>query len=125
MNRYVLTVGPRDTLEQAAQAMIERKVGSAMVVNGSSFVGIVTERDVLRSVAHGTVPWTTKIEDVMTAEPVCVSPGAHIDQAVQMMMEGGFRHLPVVEDGKLVGMISLRGLLNASQKAVGPEARAS
>ena len=126
MNRYVLTVGPQDTLEQAAQAMIERKVGSAMVVvNGASFVGIVTERDVLRAVAHGTVPWTTRIEEVMTAEPVCIPPGVDIAEATRLMMDGGFRHLPIVEDGRLVGMISLRDLLIASQQTANPEAKAS
>lgn len=111
MNPRVLTVGPLDTLEQAAQAMIERKVGSAVVVKDGAHAGIVTERDVLRAVARGTVPWSTKIEDVMTADPICAEPEVEISKAMQMMLEGGFRHLPVVQDGKLVGIVSLRDLL--------------
>lgn len=111
MNRRVLTVAPQDTLEQAAQVMIERKVGSAVVVKDGAHVGIVTERDVLRAVARGTVPWSTKIEDVMTADPICAEPGFEIAKATNLMLEGGFRHLPVVQDGKLIGIVSLRDLL--------------
>jgi len=116
MNRFVLTVNPNDTLEQGAQAMMERKVGSAMVVKDSEFVGIVTERDVLRAVARGTVPWSTKIEDVMTSGPVCALPGTDVVDATKMMIDGGFRHLPVAKDGELVGIVSLRDLLIALQQ---------
>lgn len=116
MNRRVLTVAPQDTLEQAAQAMIERKVGSAVVVKDGAHVGIVTERDVLRAVARGTVPWSTKIEDVMTADPICAEPAVEISKATQMMLDGGFRHLPVVQDGKLIGIVSLRDLLILAQR---------
>jgi CBS domain-containing protein len=114
MNNYVLTVGPDETLDRGAQAMIERKCGSAMVVKGSDFVGIVTERDVLRAVAHGRVPWATRIKEVMTADPVCVPPDTEIGDAIRIMIEGGFRHLPIVKDGDLVGLVSLRELLKAS-----------
>ena len=65
MSRAVLRVRPEDTLEQGAQAMIERRTGSAVVTKGSNLVGIVTERDVLRAVANGRVPWSTKISDVL------------------------------------------------------------
>jgi len=111
MNRRVLTVAPEDTLEHAAQAMIDRKVGSAVVVKDKLHIGIVTERDVLRAVARGTVPWSTKIEDVMTADPVCASLDLDVPSATRLMLDGGFRHLPVVDDKHLVGIVSLRDLL--------------
>lgn len=111
MNRRVLTAAPTDTLEHAAQAMIDRKVGSAVVVRDKVHIGIVTERDVLRAVARGTVPWSTKIEDVMTADPVCATLDLDVASATRLMLDGGFRHLPVEADGKLVGIVSLRDLL--------------
>ncbi|MGH2771638.1 MAG: CBS domain-containing protein [Actinomycetota bacterium] len=116
MNRFVLTVGPEETLEQGAQAMMERKVGSAVVVKGGSNIGIVTERDVLRAVARGTVPWSTKISEVMTTGPVSIPPHIDTAEATQLMLENGFRHLPVVEEGALVGIVSLRDLLVAAYR---------
>ena len=113
MSRAVLKVRPEDTLEQAAQAMIERKTGSAVVTKGEALVGIVTERDVLRAVANGRVPWSTQIADVMTHDPVSVSPDTETTEAIQIMLKGGFRPLPICVDGNLVGLVSLRELLRA------------
>ncbi|MDQ4149296.1 MAG: CBS domain-containing protein [Actinomycetota bacterium] len=114
MNSHVLTVGPDETLERGAQLMFERKVGSAMVVKGSDFVGIVTERDVLRAVAHGRVPWTTRVEEVMTADPICVPPDTELIEAIRIMIDGGFRHLPIMDQGNLVGLVSLREMLRST-----------
>lgn len=118
MRRTVLTVKPDESLEQAAQAMIERRTGSAVVVTGpvgsSKFIGIVTERDVLRAVAQGRIPWSTKITEVMTADPVCVTPDVETNEAIKIMIEGGFRHLPIATDGRLEGLVSLRELLRAT-----------
>ena len=86
MSRAVLRVRPEDTLEQGAQAMIERRTGSAVVTRGTSLVGIVTERDVLRAVANGRVPWSTKISDVMTHDPVSVTPDTSTAEAIQVML---------------------------------------
>lgn len=114
MSRAVLKVRPEDTLEQGAQAMIERRTGSAVVTDlDGRLVGIVTERDVLRAVAHGRVPWSTKIEDVMTCDPVSVPPDTETSEAIQTMLKGGFRHLPICKEANLVGIVSLRELLKA------------
>lgn len=113
MSRAVLKVRPEDTLEQGAQAMIERRTGSAVVTDGGTLVGIVTERDVLRAVANGRVPWSTKISDVMTADPVSVPPDTETAEAIQIMLKGGFRHLPICVERNLVGLVSLRELLRA------------
>lgn len=118
MRRTVLTVRPDESLEQAAQAMIERRTGSAVVVTGpvgsQNFIGIVTERDVLRAVAQGRIPWSTKITEVMTADPVTVTPDVDTTEAIRIMIEGGFRHLPIAKEGKLIGLVSLRELLRAT-----------
>lgn len=117
MRRSVLTVRPDESLEQAAQAMIERRTGSAVVVTGpigGKYIGIVTERDVLRAVAQGRIPWSTKVTEVMTADPVCATPDVDTTEAIKIMIEGGFRHLPIAKDGKLVGLVSLREMLRAT-----------
>ena len=111
MSRYVVTVSPDQTLEVAAQMMIERSVGSAVITENGAIEGIVTERDVLRAVARGLVPWNTKVVDCMTAKPLTVSPSDNAEEAIQMMVDGRFRHLPVVEKGTLVGIVSLRDLM--------------
>ncbi|MGH2767883.1 MAG: CBS domain-containing protein [Candidatus Methylomirabilales bacterium] len=116
MNRHVLTLSPTQTMEEAAQAMIERKVGSSVVMDRSALVGIVTERDIMRAVARGMVPWNTKIEEIMTRDPVSISPESTTAVAAQTMLKGGFRHLPVVKEGRLVGIVGLRdALLDAGQ----------
>lgn len=115
MNRHVLTVTAEQTLEEGAQAMMERRTGSAVVVKGQRFVGIVTERDVLRAVAHGRVPWSTKIADIMTADPISIPPDTQTSEAIKLMIDGGFRHLPISSDGQsLLGLVSLRELLRAT-----------
>jgi CBS domain-containing protein len=111
MSRYVVTVSPDQTLEVAAQMMIERSVGSAVITENGAIEGIVTERDVLRAVARGLVPWNTKVVDCMTAKPLTVSPSDNAEEAIQTMVNGRFRHLPVVEKGTLVGIVSLRDLM--------------
>jgi CBS domain-containing protein len=111
MSRYVVTVSPDQTLEVAAQMMIERSVGSAVITENGAIEGIVTERDVLRAVARGLVPWNTKVVDCMTAKPLTVNPSDNAEEAIQTMVNGRFRHLPVVDKGRLVGIVSLRDLL--------------
>jgi CBS domain-containing protein len=111
MSRFVVTVSPDQTLEIAAQMMIERSVGSAVITHNGVVEGIVTERDVLRAVARGLVPWNTKVADCMTAKPLTVSPTDIAEEAIQTMVNGRFRHLPVVDKGTLVGIVSLRDLM--------------
>jgi CBS domain-containing protein len=111
MSRHVVTVSPDQTLEVAAQMMIERSVGSAVITDNGAIEGIVTERDVLRAVARGLVPWNTKVVECMTAKPLTVSPSDNAEEAIQTMVNGRFRHLPVAEKGTLVGIVSLRDLM--------------
>ena len=115
MSLHVLTAPPEQTLEEAAQSMTERRVGAVVVTRGASVVGIVTERDVLRSVARGLVPWNTTLEECMTHDPISITPSTDTLEASHIMLEGGFRHLPVLEEGRLVGILSLRDLLRAAE----------
>ena len=114
-NRKPFTAPGRTTIASAAQVMKEHNVGALMVVERGRLTGIFTERDALfRVLAEGRDPATTHIADVMTTKPRTIDPDKAIGHALLMMYDGGFRHVPVVEDGKPLGMISARD-------ALGPE----
>ncbi len=110
MSGDVLAVDRATTLQEAASRMHERRVGAVVVLDENErLVGIVTERDVLRAVATGGVEGP--VSDVMTPSPETVEPDESAGQAAVLMIHGGFRHLPVVDDGAVVGMISIRDLV--------------
>ncbi|HYN36655.1 MAG TPA: CBS domain-containing protein, partial [Actinomycetota bacterium] len=104
------------TLDRAARARVERKVGSAVVMEGNEIIGIITEWDVMRAVARGLVPWSTMVSDCMTADPQTVGPSTSAEGALSMMLSNGFRHLPVVNQDGLVGIVSLRDLVGAGEE---------
>ena len=109
MAARLLTTGPSDTLADAAHRMADRRVGAILVVEGDRLAGILTERDVLRAAGRGSVEGT--VAEWMTADPDTVPPDATIGMAAAMMVHGGYRHVPVVEGGALVGIVSIRDLL--------------
>ena len=90
--------------------MVARDVGAALVLEGEKLVGILTERDVLRAVA-GSISAGTVVADWMTRDPETMEPDEPIRQAAVLMIHGGFRHMPVVEGEKVVGMLSIRDLM--------------
>lgn len=101
------------TVRDAARLMVQKKTGAIMVVDGQHLVGIFTERDIaFRVVAEGRDPDATQIAQVMTRAPVTVGPDVLFGQALQMMQEGGFRHLPVLENGVPIGIVSARSALD-------------
>ncbi len=110
MTRKLLTVEPTTTLSEAAAAMTERGVGAALVLTGEHVSGILTERDVLRAVATGTVEGT-HVAAWMTRDPETVELAESTGQAAALMIHGGFRHLPVVDGGRPVGIVSIRDLM--------------
>lgn len=114
-HQRVFTVTSDTTIRTAALMMKEFGIGSLMVVNDDQLTGIFTERDALfRVLAAGLDPNRTTVEQVMTAEPTTVTPDCPVMNALHRMHDGGFRHMPVVDDGRPVGMVSIRD-------AVGPE----
>ena len=109
----MLTAPPETTVEEAARLMARSGVGAIVVVNGEAVAGIFTERDALfRVVALGRDARTTRLAEVMTPEPLTVDPDRTFGHALQLMHKHGFRHVPVVENGKPVGMVSSRDALD-------------
>jgi CBS domain-containing protein len=112
MSSVVLTVGPGHTLNEAARLMAERNVGAAIVVDPDSpGPGIVTERDILRSVAAGENPTTEIVGNHLTDELICAAPDWSLEQAAEAMLDGGFRHLLVVNGADLEGILSVRDIV--------------
>lgn len=112
----VITAPGNTTVIAAARLMKENQVGAVMVVEeDGGLAGVFTERDALfRVIAEGRDVQTTLVADVMTRNPQTIHPDKPFADALHVMYEGGFRHVPVVEDGRPVGMISARD-------ALGPE----
>jgi CBS domain-containing protein len=110
------TIAPQTTVREAARMMAQRRIGATMVLSEGRLVGIFSERDLThRVVALGLDPETTRVVDVMTANPVTIGPSDHANDALDLMRTHGFRHLPVVEGGRPVGMVSVRDLYDAVQ----------
>jgi len=109
----MLTALPQATVRQAALLMAGNNTGAVLVVENEALRGIFTERDVVfRVIAQGLDIDSTPLAAVMTATPVTVEPERTYGHALQMMYERGFRHLPVVENGKLLGLVSARHALD-------------
>jgi CBS domain-containing protein len=106
------------SVRDVARTMSEHKIGAIAVLDSGKLVGIFSERDVLtRIVAEGRDPNTTLIDTVMTRDLIVASPSDDINEALQKMHACNCRHLPVVQDGRLVGMISIRDLLQVDDDA--------
>jgi CBS domain-containing protein len=110
MSRNLLTVESMTPLQAAAERMCDRDVGAILVLTGDSVSGILTERDVLRAVAQGGVEGTN-VAAWMTRDPETVDSDETTRQAASIMIHGGFRHLPVLDGGKPVGIVSIRDLM--------------
>jgi CBS domain-containing protein len=110
--RSMLKAAPQTTVAKAARLMARRNVGAVMVVDGERLTGIFTERDLVRVVARGLDLDATPIADVMTASPETIGPKESFGYALLIMHERGFRHLPVLDAGKLVGVLSARSAMD-------------
>jgi CBS domain-containing protein len=109
MTSSLLTASAGDGLAEVCRRMADRRVGAILVTDGPRLVGIMTERDVLRAAGRGSVEGT--VGDWMTPDPDTVPPTATIGEAAAMMVHGGYRHVPIVKDGHLEGIVSIRDLL--------------
>src|SRR5262249_36094609 len=107
----LVTLSRRATVREAAQLMAKRRLGAILVMDGSVLTGIVTERDIaVRVVAGGLDPARTRLGEVMTPDPDTLKPSATVRAALDLMARRGYRHLPVKQGKKLVGMVSIRDL---------------
>ncbi len=114
-NQRILAAPASTTVAEAARLMKRGKIGTLPVADHECLVGIFTERDALfRVIAAGRDPDTTPLSAVMTSHPRTIHPDRPFEHALHIMYEGGFRHVPVIENGRLVGMVSARD-------ALGPE----
>ena len=108
----VFSVSPAITVAAAAKEMYRHRVGAILVMESGRIAGIFTERDVLsRVVAGGLDPNTTPIERVMTRDPITVASSTTVEEVMALFTNKRFRHLPVVDDGLLVGLISIGDIL--------------
>ena len=116
-NSDTFSISPNDTVFDAIKLMSEKGVGALLVTDNDDLVGIVSERDYLKKVAlMGRTSKTTAVSEIMTASPFTVSPDANMEDCMQLMTNKRIRHLPVVENGKLFAMISIRDLLESTME---------
>ena len=121
MTRASVVESPADSLRAAATLMWKQQTGSLLVMDGDHLLGIVTERDVMKAVARGSDPETTPVSAVMTTTLLTVTPDTSLPEAARHMATRWIRHLPIVADGKLLGMVSQRDLCGVLA-ALGSEA---
>ena len=108
-----LTAGPKASVSHAAKLMARKNAGAVLVVEHEKLLGIFSERDaVFRVLAAGLDPKTTALSDVMTPNPKTLESGKTYGHAMLLMHENGFRHVPVVENGKPIGIISSRNAMD-------------
>ena len=108
MTKNIAFLNPNATITQAAQLMQKYNIGSVPVCDQSGVVGIVTDRDiVVRNVAHGTNPQTMTVQDVMTSQITTTTPEADVNDLSRLMSQNQIRRIPVVENNKVVGIVSL------------------
>jgi len=108
MTRDVAYVNPASTVIEAAQLMQKHNVGSVPVCDQSGVIGIVTDRDIIvRNVAHGKSPQSTPVKDVMTSQVTTVNPDMDVNDVSRIMSQNQIRRIPVTDNNKLVGMLSL------------------
>jgi CBS domain-containing protein len=113
MTTRLVATGPDEPVARAAAAMVRQRVGSAVIMQGSFLAGILTERDVLRAAASGSDLTRSPVSAWMTKDPEQASPDTTVEDALQLMLLHGFRHLPVLEDRAVRGVVSLRELAAA------------
>jgi CBS domain-containing protein len=109
----LITVRPEQSVLDAIKVLAEQDIGAAIVMDGARMAGIFSERDYTRKIVlQGRSSNSTRVEEIMTAKVVSVSPRTGTRECMQLMSERQIRHLPVVEDGKPVGMVSIRDIVS-------------
>jgi CBS domain-containing protein len=113
--REVWSASPSDTVYSALQLMSEKRVGALMVLENGRLTGVVSERDYARKVVlAGKSSRETRVQDIMTAPVVCVSPAQGIEECMALMTAHSVRHLPVLDGGRLEGVVSIGDVVKAT-----------
>ena len=110
MKTSLHSVEPAETVGEAVAVMAQHRIGSVLVMQGDRLLGIFTERDTVRALSQAHDAAHHEIISWMTHDPKTVAPSTDTEDALRVMLDNGFRHLPVVESGKVVGMVSMRDL---------------
>lgn len=118
MTKATVSDAAEDTLAEAAARMWHAQTGSLLVMDGENLLGIVTERDLLRAVATGLDPTKVPLKDVMVADVITAGPQTTLKDAANLMATKWIRHLPIVDSGKVVGIISQRDLTGVLAQAL-------
>lgn len=116
MSRSLLTVPPTATVAEAATLMSTNHAGSALVCEGDRLLGIFTERDIVKALATDFDAAGGAVTGFMTTDPTTLGPDASVAEALDLMLEQGFRHVPVVDGERVVGIVSLRDLTARSSR---------
>ena len=117
-NRELFTILPEATVQEALEVMATKRISSLPVTRGADLVGILSERDYIRqSVPKRVAPWDVLVKDIMTAHVLSVSSNTTIRECMELMSRHRFRHLPVVDDKTLVGMLSISDIVRALRPA--------
>ena len=119
MSRDLLVIDPEERVAEAARQMVGRGVGAVLVMGGDKLEGILTERDVLKAVATGLAE-DARVREWMTRHPETIEVSEATSQAAALMIHGGFRHLPVMEEGKVAGIVSIRDLMRVTLEDSAP-----
>jgi CBS domain-containing protein len=104
------TVSPSTTVGEAVALMAQHRIGSTLVMDGARLAGIFTERDTVRAISQSHDAPAHEVSSWMTANPMTAGPDDDVETALQTMLDHGFRHLPVVEKGEVIGIVSIRDL---------------
>ena len=111
-----IEVAPEDTLGEVAEQMTLKNVGAVAVKDSGRLIGILTERDLLKAMAARVHSSEARVRQWMTVDPITTSADTDVDDAARVMLEHGFRHLPVLDDdGRVIGIVSLRRVVSAAQ----------
>lgn len=111
MTSASVTESASDSLRSAAETMWRQQTGSLLVMDGPDLLGIVTERDVMKAVARGADPDATVVSEIMTTDVLTIAPDTSLHEAARHMASRWIRHLPVIEGGQVVGVVSQRDLV--------------
>ncbi len=111
--RNTHTIGATNTVFEAVCKMVHHNLGALVVVESGQVIGIITERDYLRKVAvEGRSSKSTFVAEIMTKDPICIRPNVNANHCLKLMADHSIRHIPVLEEGTLIGVIAVRDIVN-------------